>query len=223
MSMYNLSCSCGAVSRKEKIMSANELLLNPNLAYILLVVGSLLAILAIFTPGTGVLEIGAIFILILAGWLVYNLQVNLWALVVLVLGVIPFIIAVRRSGQRIYLGAAILAFIIGSSFLFSGGEWWEPAVNPILSTVVSMLSAGFIWFTITKVMEAEKRTPSHDLSSLVGAIGETQTPVLNEGSAQIQGELWTVRSREPIPSKTKVRVVNREGFVLEVEALPKSE
>ena len=204
-------------------MSANDLLLNPNLAYILLVVGSLLAILAIFTPGTGVLEIGAIFILILAGWQVYNLQVNIWALIVLVLGVIPFVIAVRRSGQRIYLAIAILAFILGSSFIFHSGTWWQPAVNPILAIVVSILAGGFLWLTITKVMEAEKRAPTHDLGSLVGAIGETQTPVFDEGSAQIQGELWTVRSVEPIPTKTKVRVVSREGFVLEVETFPKSE
>lgn len=202
-------------------MSPNELLLNPNLTYILLVIGGLLAILAIFTPGTGVLEVGAIFILILAGWQVYNSLVNVWAIVVLVLGVVPFIFAVKRSGQRIYLIIAILAFILGSTFLFQSEKWWMPGVNPILSIVVSILAGGFIWLTVTKVMEADSRVPMHDLDSLIGAVGETRTEVLNEGSAQVHGELWTVRSNEPIPENTKIRVVKREGFVLEVEALTK--
>jgi len=203
-------------------MSANELLLDPNLAYIFLVIGSMLAILAMFTPGTGVLELGAIFILILAGWQVAHMQVNLWALGVLILGVVPFVIAVRRSHQKIYLIVAITAFVLGSSFLFSSSETWLPVVNPILAIVVSVLSAGFLWLTTTKVIEAEEKNPVHDLNSLIGAVGETRTEVFREGSAQIMGELWTVRSNEPIPNNTKVRVVNREGFVLEVEALPKS-
>ena len=203
-------------------MNANELLLDPNLAYILLVIGSMLAILAMFTPGTGVLELGAIFILILAGWQVAHMQVNLWALGVLILGVVPFVIAVRRSHQKIYLIVAITAFVLGSSFLFSSSETWLPVVNPILAIVVSVLSAGFLWLTTTKVIEAEERKPTHDLTSLIGAVGETRTEVFREGSAQIMGELWTVRSNEPIPNNTKVRVVNREGFVLEVEALPQS-
>jgi membrane-bound serine protease (ClpP class) len=200
-------------------MDATELLLNPNLAYLLLVVGGLLAILALFTPGTGVLEVGALFILILAGWMVYNLPINPWALILLVLGVVPFILALRKSKRQLFLALAILAFVIGSSFMFRGDSWWQPAVNPILAGVVSIATAGFLWFTVIKVMDADRRKPSHDLNSLVGVIGETRTVVEDEGTAQIGSELWTVRSARPIPVNAKVRVVEREGFVLVVEEI----
>ena len=201
-------------------MSTTELLLDPNLAYLLLVLGGLLAILALFTPGTGVLEIGALFILILAGWRVYNLPINLWALVILVLGVVPFIAAVRKSQRLAYLAVAILAFVAGSSFLFRGDQWWQPAVNPLLAGMVSAATGLFLWFTVTKVLEADRKLPSHDLSPLVGAVGEARTPIHDEGTAQIAGELWTARSVQPIPSNSKVRVVGREGFVLLVEQVP---
>jgi membrane-bound serine protease (ClpP class) len=200
-------------------MDAAELLLNPNLAYLLLVVGGLLAILALFTPGTGVLEVGALFILILAGWMVYNLPINPWALILLVLGVVPFILALRKSKRQLFLALAILAFVIGSSFMFRGDSWWQPAVNPFLAGVVSIATAGFLWFTVIKVMDADRRKPSHDLNSLVGVIGETRTAVEDEGTAQIGSELWTVRSARPIPVNAKVRVVEREGFVLLVEEI----
>ena len=123
----------------------------------------------------------------------------------------------RRSRQVGYLIVSILAFIVGSSFLFRGDRWWQPAVNPILAAVVSIGSGGFVWYAVVKVVEAEQRTPSHDLTSLIGSIGETRTSVHEEGSVLVHSELWTARSHEPIPTGTKVRVISREGFVLEVE------
>lgn len=198
-------------------MTANDLLLNPNLAYLLLAIGGLLAILALFTPGTGVLEVGALFILILAGWQVYNLPINVWALILLLVGVVPFVLAMRYSHKIGYLVVAILAFTIGSCFLFRGEQWWQPAVNPILAGVVSLGTGSFIWFSVTKVLEAERRRPLHNPDSLVGAFGETRTPVHEEGSVQVASELWSARSVTPLPANVRVRVVRRDGFVLEVE------
>ena len=64
-----------------------EFLLNPNLVYLFIIGGISLAFMAILTPGTGILEISALFFLILAGWGVFNLPINYWALILLVLGV----------------------------------------------------------------------------------------------------------------------------------------
>lgn len=198
-----------------------EILLNPDLAYLLLVAGSFLVILAIFAPGTGILEICALFILVLAGWAVYNLPINIWALVVLVGGVIPFIVAVRKSGKQIYLVIALLAFIIGSSFLFRGDSWWQPAVNPFLALVVSILTGGFLWISIQKVLEADKRPPVHDLEGLVGAVGEAKTNIHEQGSVQVAGELWSAFSQEAISRGVQVRVIARHGFSLEVAPISK--
>lgn len=200
-----------------------DLLLNPNVAYVLLVAGSLLSILAVISPGTGVLEIGALFMLLIAGWQVYNLDINFWALGILLLGVIPFIIAVRRSGKIIFLIIAILAFLVGSIFLFRGDTLWQPAVNPILALIVSILSTGFMWLVVTKVMEAETARPTHDLESLVGMMGEVRSAVNGEGSVQVAGELWSARSSKPLDAPMKegeeIIVIGREGFILLVERL----
>ncbi|TLN20492.1 nodulation protein NfeD, partial [bacterium] len=45
-----------------------NIVIDPNLAYVLLVSGFVLAVLALFTPGTGLLEIGALFALVVAGF-----------------------------------------------------------------------------------------------------------------------------------------------------------
>jgi membrane-bound serine protease (ClpP class) len=194
-----------------------EILINPNVAYLLLVIGFVMAGMAIVSPGTGVLEIGALFALLLAGWQVYVLGVNLWALVVMLLGIPPFALAVRKKGNRFYLGLSFLALVIGSWFLFPTVPWWRSAINPWLFIIVSALTIGFLWVVTTKVVEAESVRPSHDLNALVGELGEAKSAIANEGSVQIFGELWTARSEAPISQGSQVRVVGREGFVLIVE------
>lgn len=197
-----------------------DFLLNPNVAYVALISGFLLAVLAMLAPGTGFMEGGAIILLILAGWGVYNLPINLWALIVLLLGVFPFILAVRQSGNTIFLVISILALVVGSAFLFQG-EGWRPAVDPILAVVMSSISAGFFWVVVRSVIESERSRPSHDLEGLIGRTGEARTDIDDEGTVQVAGELWTAQSDERISEGTRIKVVARQGFVLQV--VPKDE
>lgn len=194
----------------------DNILLNPNLAYLFLVGGFSLAIMAILTPGTGVLEIAAFFSLLLAGYGIYNLPINFWALGILLLGIFSFIWAVRRSGRAVYLVVSILALVIGSAYFFEGETAWKPAVNLVLAAVTSILAAGFFWIVASKTLEARASPLSFDLNNLIGATGEAKTDIHQEGSAQILGELWAVRSSQPISTGAAVRVIAREGFILEV-------
>jgi membrane-bound serine protease (ClpP class) len=195
-----------------------EFLLNPNVAYLILVAAALVTILAVLNPGTGVLEIVDIFLLILSGYTIFNMPINYWALGLLVLGVIPFLLALRRSGNVIFLVLSIAALVVGSIFLFST-QGWQPAVNPFLAAIVSISVAGFVWLVAQKALEADRLRPSHDLQALIGAIGEAKTEIDDEGSVQVSGELWSARSEEVIPLGSKVRVVSRDGFVLKVESI----
>lgn len=190
-------------------------LMDPNVAYLMLVGGFLLAILALFSPGTGLLELGALVMLALAGYGAANLPINTWALVVLVVGVIPFVLAVRRSRQWFWLIISLAALLIGSIFLFSTADG-APAVNPWLAGLVSVLVVPFIWLVGRKSVEALSR-PAKSLAELVGAIGEARTDVFSKGSVYVNGEDWSARSMVLIPAGSKVRVLRRDGLVLEVE------
>lgn len=194
--------------------------MNPNAVYLILVLGSMLTILALIAPGTGALELSAFFVLLIAGWSIYNLDmpINYWALVILLVGVVPFLLAVRKTRQPIYLALSVASLVIGSAYLFQGAHWWEPAVNPLLALVVSVLSGGFLWVAASKALEAAKAPPTHDLSTLIGAIGEAKSDIQEEGSVQVAGELWTAQSEQLIPRGARIRVVGREGFTLHVES-----
>ncbi|MBL8061552.1 MAG: hypothetical protein JNK32_00915 [Anaerolineales bacterium] len=193
-----------------------DFLLDPNVAYLVLLSGILLGFLAIVTPGTGLLEVGAFFCLVLAGYAVYNLSINWWALLFLLLSIFPFIYAVRKPNREIYLGVSILLMVVGSVFLFAVNGW-KPDVNPLVAIIASGSSAAFLWIAVRKSVQAASVPPTHDLEALVGQVGEARTEIHDGGSVYVGGELWSARSGSLIPAGSHVRVVRREGFVLVVE------
>lgn len=194
-------------------------IIDPNLAYVLLVSGFVLAVLALFSPGTGIVEIGALFALVVAGYGVVTLPTNWWALIILVIGVFPFLLALRRSQQWIYLVISLAALVIGSVFLFRTAEG-GPAVNPVLAVLMSASAIGILWIVARRGLEAARMRPSMDLGALIGKIGEAQTDVQSDGSVYVGGEEWSARSDEFIPRGAAVRVIGREGLVVQVEAIP---
>lgn len=194
-----------------------ELLLQPDVAYLFIVVGLLLSVLALLTPGTGFIEIGAFFALAVAGYQIYSLEINPWAILVALVGLALFVVAVRSTKYRYYyLGAANLALVIGSVFLFRGEETLS-AVNPLLAVIVSLLSVGFLWLIATKTVDVHMKRPNHDLSVLLGSIGTAKTAIHDEGTVFVNMEDWSAQSEDEIPAGSKVRIVGREGLILRVE------
>ncbi len=197
-------------------------LLDPNVSYVLLILGFLTAALALFSPGTGILEIIALFALALAGYGIANQPVNWWAFVIMALGIVPFIIALRRppKARIILILAASVAFVLGSALLFKG-EGWQPAVNILLILFMSPLAVGLTWIITHKALEAYTVRPTFDLNRLVGMTGHASSDVRGQGSVYVNGEEWTAVSEVFIPAGSAVRVVGREGLTLTVVPLEK--
>lgn len=193
-----------------------DFLLDPNIAYLFLIGGVFMAMLALATPGTGLFEIGAFFSLALAGYAIYNLSYNWWALLLIMLSIVPFVYSLQKPKREPFLALSILLLILGSVFMFPGTTA-QTRVNPLVAVLMSALVAGFLWIAARKSVEAAFARPSHDLQGLLGLVGEAKTKILDEGSVQVDGELWSARSIEPIPLGSPVRVIGRDGFVLLVE------
>lgn len=193
-----------------------DFLLNPNVAYLFLLGGVLMAMLALATPGTGFFEAGAFFSLALAGYGIYNLSFNWWALTLIGLSIVPFVYSLQRPKRELYLGISIVVLVVGSIFLFPGAGG-GPAVNLFVAFAASVLVAGFLWIAVGKSLQAAHARPAHDIDGLIGQIGEAKTRIHDEGSVQVAGELWSARSDKVIAAGSSIRVVRREGFVLIVE------
>jgi membrane-bound serine protease (ClpP class) len=199
-----------------------DVLINANIAYLLLLFGSIALLMALLTPGTHFIEAAAFLLLFLAGYEVYRLGMNWWALLILVLSLVPFFYSIRKVGRGWALALSIVGIIVGSLYFFPG-EGFIPAVHPVLAIIMSVLSGVFIWFVTRKIMQIVRTRPMQDMDRLVGQIGQARTEVSDSGSIQLASELWSARSSHPIPAGSHVRVVAREGFTLIVEPQTPSE
>jgi membrane-bound serine protease (ClpP class) len=208
----------GVSSGQGKRQKMIDFLFDPNVAYVLLVVGFVLAILALASPGTGFIELGALFLLFLAGFSMFRLPINLWALIVLILGVVPFMLALRRVRHWSFLLVSLTALIVGTIFLFRTDSG-APAIDPTLAVIVSVSALGVLWIIGRRGLEAVLQAPSFDLDRLVDQTGMARNDILEEGTVYVQGEEWTARSEHQIKAGSRIRVTGREGLVLLVEEL----
>lgn len=195
-----------------------DFLLDPNIAYLILLGAVLLAMMALVSPGTGLFEIGAFFCIALAGYAIYHLSFNWWALALVGLSIVPFVFAIQKPKREMFLALAILLLVVGSVFIFPRTES-QGMVNPLVAIVASALVTVLLWIAVRKSVEAAGIRPSHDLAGLVGQTGEARTKVSDEGSVLVAGEMWSARSDKPIPAGSPIRVLRRDGFVLIVEKI----
>ncbi len=198
-----------------------EFLVNPNVSYVLLVLGFLTAILALFSPGTGFLELGAITALVLAGYGAANLPINEWAFVLMAVALIPFILSVieiRRAVRPrvLLLTISTLVFLLGATLLF-WGKSWLPAVNPILIILLIPSTLGLTWVIGQKTIEAARSRPAFDLDRIIGMTGRASSDIREQGTVYVNGEEWTAHSPHFIPAGSPIRVLARDGLALEVE------
>ena len=198
-----------------------EFLIDPNIAYIFLVAAVMLALMTIIVPGTGIPEIGMVVCLGVTWYELSRQEPNAWALIVVALSIVPFIVAIKQTRLRLpLLAAAVVMLSIGSVFLFTDAQG-RPLVNFGLAGVVSTFSGLFVWFAVVRGLQVQGNRLINDPDSPVGVVGEARTAVFREGTVQVNGELWTARSDSPIPAGSFVRILKREGFVLTVKKTEK--
>lgn len=198
-----------------------DVIANPNIAYALLVLGLLALVMAFAVPGTGLLEIGAGLCLLLALLGLSRLPVNIAGLLLILVGIGLFIADIQIQSGLVALGGAVILGL-GSLFLFRPDEqafavsWW-------LIMLVSGGSAIFFGFGLQRALRAMQQRPVISQDNLIGAHGVIKSPITPEsrfvGTAQVAGELWTVKSDEPIGEGAPVVVVLVEGLTLFVRAL----
>jgi membrane-bound serine protease (ClpP class) len=187
----------------------------PDILYVLFVLGLWTLALAVVTPGTGVLEVLAVAGLGLAAVGTAYVPINTWALMPLVLGVAMFALSLFRRRTWLWLLLAAASESLGSAFLFVTPAG-SPAVDPLLAVLTSALTVGFFWLAVGKAITAQRSKPRVEPLDVVGRTGEARTAIDPTGSAYVAGELWSVRSENPIAVGARVRVIERNGLILTV-------
>ena len=194
---------------------------NPNIAYILMMIGLAGLYFELSHPGAifpGV--IGGI-ALILAFFAMQTLPVNYAGILLIILAIIFFIMEMKITSYGLLSVAGIVSLLLGSIMLFEGGTPDTKLSLRVLLTTVILIS-GFFVAVASLVFRAQISKPTTGSKGLVGEIGIVKKTLAPEGKVFVHGELWNARAKEPLDEDAKVRVVKVVNLTLEVESVDQS-
>jgi membrane-bound serine protease (ClpP class) len=192
---------------------------DPNIAFLLLMIGFYGILLEFWNPGTFVPgTVGAI-CLILALTALSALPVHYGALGLLVLGIALMIGEALTPGFGILGLGGLIAFIVGGIFLFEGADRdIEIAVSMPLLIGFALTTAGLIFGVVGAAMKSRNRPPVTGSEQIIGSRGEVVEWHGSSGQVRVLGEIWAARSTQSLKPKDPVRVTGREGLTLIVES-----
>jgi membrane-bound serine protease (ClpP class) len=191
---------------------------NPNIAYLLLMIGLAGLYFEFSHPGAvfpGV--IGGI-CLILAFFALQTLPVNYAGILLIVLAIIFFIMEMKITSYGLLSIAGIVSLLLGSLMLFEGEGPAERISWQVLIPTLAVISAFFTAVAFL-VFRAQMSKPATGSAGLVGEVGVVKTALALEGKIFVHGELWNASAPMPIGEGQRVRVVRVTGLRLEVEAV----
>ncbi len=194
---------------------------NPNIAYILMLIGLAGLYFELSHPGAifpGV--IGGIS-LILAFFALQTLPVNYAGILLILLAIVLFIMEMKIASYGLLSVAGVVCLLLGSLMLFEGDTPdMQLSLQVLLPTVI--IVSGFFVGVAALVFRAQLSKPSTGSYGLVGEIGVVKKALTPEGKVFVHGELWNARSKEPLDEDARVRVVKVVNLILEVESADKT-
>lgn len=188
---------------------------NPSVALILMTIGIYGLIFEFTNPGTGVPGVIGTICLLLALYALQLLPVNYAGLALIVLG-IAFMVAEAFLPSFGVIGlGGIVAFVIGALILIDTELPGYGIPVPLIVTI-AVLSALLIATIVGIALKTRQRAIVSGLDDLTGSLAEVMEDMQREGWAHIRGETWRITSHAPLRRGQKVRVVARNGLVLQV-------
>jgi membrane-bound serine protease (ClpP class) len=194
------------------------LVTNPDVAFILMLIGIYGIVLEFFSPGAVAPGLIGTISLLVSLYALAFIPIN-YAGAALVLIGIALMIAEVHIGTFGALGVGgIAAFVIGALMMFP-----ERVPGFALSTAIvigaAIASAALILLVLAALVRSRNRPVVTGGEALIGAEGETVAWQQSEGRVRVQGEVWLARAKAPLAAGTRVKVVSRDGLVLFVEAI----
>ena len=209
----NIAVNYSEMGMREKIL---DTLSNPNIAYILMMVGLLGLYFELSNPGAifpGV--IGGIS-LILAFFAFQTLPVNYAGIALIVLALILFILEIKVTSFGMLSVGGIIALTLGSLMLFDSSVPFLRVSFNIIIPVVTVTSAFFI-LAIYLAVKAYRRKPTTGKEGLLGATGIAKSKIDPQGKVFVHGEYWDATSDEMIPEETQVEVIEVKDIGIKVK------
>lgn len=196
------------------------LITDPNVAYILMMIGMLGLFFELSTPGAILPGVMGGISLILAFFAFQSLPINWAGLLLILFGVALLIAEIKVVSHGVLAVGGVVSMVLGSLMLYDAPETglrisWLVIIPTVGAT------AGLVILAVTYGVRALYRTPTTGAPGMVGQVGIVQRALDPEGQVMIEGELWRAIAQDgPVPAGEAVRVASMDGLTLTVTRSP---
>ena len=192
---------------------------NPNLAYILLMIGLLGLYFEFAHPGAILPGVVGGISLLLAIFSFQILPINYVGLLLILLAVALFILEVKVHSYGFLSIGGIISMVIGSMMLINSPV---PELRPSLRIIIPVaLGISLILiFLVFLVIRAHARKAFTGREGMIGEVGNAQTDLKPTGKVFVHGEIWDAEADEPVSKGDRVRVVKvQKNLRIEVKKI----
>src|SRR5271165_3432313 len=192
---------------RERVMAA---IADPNIGFILLVLGALGVYVEFTSPGLifpGVLG-GILLLLGLSSLSI--LPINWVGVALLLLAVTLFVLEAKFTSHGILGIGGTVSMVLGALLLINGPP--EVRIHLLTALAVSLPFAAITLFLVTIVIRARRGKVLTGSSGMIGEIGVTRTALEPEGQILVHGEYWDAVASSNLPAGARVRIKAVSGL-----------
>ena len=206
-------------------MSFVEKLLNiisdPNIAYILLLLGMYGLMFELYNPGAILPGIVGVISLILAFYSMHSLPVNYAGLGLIIFGIILFLLEIKIVSHGLLAIGGVVSLLLGSMMLIRSGSSLEMVrISRTVIFAATAVSALFFLFVIGFGIKAQRLKVVTGMEALIGDTAEVIDLLDPTGTVKVQGETWNAESLSGVIGKgQKVRIKEMKNLKLYVESV----
>ncbi|MEX0619047.1 MAG: nodulation protein NfeD [Pseudohongiellaceae bacterium] len=188
---------------------------NPNVAYILLMIGVYGILFEFYNPGLGLPGVTGVVCLIVGAFALQMLPINYAGLALIAVGIGLMVTeAVSPSFGVLGIGG-VVAFVLGSVMLMDTELEAYQISMPIIAAF-AVATAAIFFLTLGALINARKQRVVSGGEAMIGETAEALEDFDGQGAVRIFGEAWTAVSDTPVKKGSKLKVVSRDGLILKV-------
>ncbi len=195
-----------------------KVIANPNIAYILMMIGMMGIYFELSNPGVILPGVVGAICLVLAFYSFQSLPVNYAGIILIGLAGVFFIAEFQVASYGFLTLAGVASLVLGSLMLFDSPEpFFRVSLGVMLPTLigVSACSATLTYFAV-KGYRTKPVSGPEGLLDTVGEAVDDLGPVVGHGKVFVEGEYWDAISDEPVKKGTQVIVVEVHGLHIKV-------
>jgi membrane-bound serine protease (ClpP class) len=191
---------------------------DPNVAYLLMMIGVYGLILEAYNPGTLLPGIVGSVSLLLALYAFQVLPVSYAGLALIALGVMLMVAEAFAPSFGVLGLGGISAFVFGSIILMDTDM---PAFQISLPLILSVAtaSAALLILLLGVILRARQQQMVSGLAALEGKLATVETLRGGTAMVRLQGELWELRCSSALQAGDTVRIVDAQGVILEAQKI----